>query len=91
MVLALSNAGDDQSCLVSLFLLPLRETRVNSFLFISWRSEISDVHGLGSGQKPSQAKPKVLAWVWLWLGLDFPEAKANGPGHVFKHKFCRQL
>jgi hypothetical protein len=59
----------------------------------------SDVHGLASGQKPSQAKPhrpgqakpKVLVWVWLWLGLDFQEAKANGPGHGFEHNFCKQF
>jgi hypothetical protein len=52
----------------------------------------SDVHGLASGQKPSQAKPhrpgqakpKVLAWSWLWPGLDFSKAKANGPGHGFE-------
>jgi hypothetical protein len=52
----------------------------------------SDVHGLASGQKPSQAKPhrpgqakpKVLAWSWLWLGLDFLKAKANGSGHGFE-------
>jgi len=55
----------------------------------------SDVHGLASGQKPSQArphrpsqaKPKVLAWSWLWPGLDFLKAKANGPGHGFEHYF----
>jgi hypothetical protein len=55
----------------------------------------SDVHGLASGQKPSQAKPhrpsqakpKVLAWSWLWLGLDFLKAKANGPGHGFENYF----
>jgi hypothetical protein len=48
---------------------------------------LSDVHGLASGQKPSQAKPKVLAWGWLWLGLDFLKAKANGPGHGFENYF----
>ena len=51
----------------------------------------SDVHGLASGQKPSQAKPKVLAWSWLWPGLDFLKAKANRPGHGFEHYFCKQL
>jgi hypothetical protein len=59
----------------------------------------SDVHGLASGQKPSQArphrpsqaKPKVLAWSWLWLGFDFLKAKANGPGHGFEHYFLEQL
>ena len=58
----------------------------------------SDVHGLASGQKPSQArphrpsqaKPKVLAWSWLWPGLDFLKAKANGPGHGFEHYFLKQ-
>jgi hypothetical protein len=47
----------------------------------------SDVHGLASGQKPSQAKPKVLAWSWLWLDLDFLKAKANGPDHGFENYF----
>jgi hypothetical protein len=49
------------------------------------------VHGLASGQKPSQAKPKVLAWSWLWPGLDFLKAKANGPGHGFENYFLKQL
>jgi hypothetical protein len=51
----------------------------------------SDVHGLASGQKPSQAKPKVLAWSWLWPGLDFLKAKANGPGHGFELNILRKL
>jgi hypothetical protein len=56
----------------------------------------SDVHGLASSQKPSQArpsqaKPKVLAWSWLWPGLDFLKAKANGPGHGFEHYFLKPL
>jgi hypothetical protein len=58
----------------------------------------SDVHGLASGQKPSQAKPhrpgqakpKVLAWSWLWPGLDFLKAKANGPGHGFELNILRK-
>jgi hypothetical protein len=61
------------------------------------RPRPSDVHGLTSGQRPSQArphrpsqaKPKVLAWSWLWPGLDFLKAKANGPGHGFEHYFFR--
>jgi hypothetical protein len=47
----------------------------------------NDVHGLASGQKPSQVKSKVLAWSWLWPGLDFLKAKANDPGHGFEHYF----
>jgi hypothetical protein len=50
----------------------------------------SDVHGLASGQKPSQAKPKVLAWSWLWPGLDFLKAKANGSGHGFELNILRK-
>jgi hypothetical protein len=63
----------------------------------SLMSKSSDVHGLASGQRPgqarphrpSQAKPKVLAWSWFWPGLDFLKAKANGPGHGFEHYFFR--
>jgi hypothetical protein len=70
-----------------------------SLLQSAMLSKSSVVHGLAPGQKPSQArphrpsqaKPKVLAWVWLWLGLDFLEAKANGPGHGFEHNFFKQL
>jgi hypothetical protein len=49
------------------------------------------VHGLASGFRPSQVKPKVLAWSWLWPGLDFLKAKANGPGHGFENYFLKQL
>jgi hypothetical protein len=63
------------------------------------KAQPSDVHGLASGQKPSQAKPhrpgqakpKVLAWSWLWPGLDFQKAKANGPGYGFELNILRKL
>ena len=68
---------------------------LNADLFIkninSQHINTIDVHGLASGQKPGQAKPKVLAWSWLWLGLDFLKAKANGPGHGFENYFWKQL
>src|ERR1700723_2956338 len=31
-----------------------------------------------SQAKPSQAKPKVLAWSWLWPGLDFLNSDVLG-------------
>jgi hypothetical protein len=55
------------------------------------KAQPSDVHGLASGQKPGQAKPKVLAWSWLWPGLDFQKAKANGPGYGFELNILRKL
>jgi hypothetical protein len=67
-------------------------------MYVNKGFPISDVHGLASGQKPSQAKPhrpgqakpKVLAWSWLWPGLDFLKAKANGSGHGFEINILRK-